>query len=294
MNPKSTLGLTAIVVIVVQAIAMLFEVVPLAASDRIWMLRKGFITSSKLVEIASTNALGGVAIAVVTTLLLGMLTVVVEHAIFGYPITIGVVWHRIRMRIWVLLRLALLVFVLAIIFVAVAWILLSKTVARSEASLPLFAIVVGVILAIIATYASALLVFAPVAVVLECKSVFAAICRSISLLHRNFWRSAGILALGGLVTGALGMALAVPFGLADGIILATGHSTGATVLAAAVSAVGSAVGQIIVVPFTAGVVVLLYTDLRMRFEKFDSVLTTCAEGSAEAYSAGRFWVPRDN
>ena len=40
--------------------------------------------------------------------------------------------------------------------------------------------------------------------------------------------------------------------------------------------VGRAIGQIITAPFTAGVVVLQYTDRRIRAEAFDLVLQTGA------------------
>jgi len=41
-------------------------------------------------------------------------------------------------------------------------------------------------------------------------------------------------------------------------------------------AIGGAIGQIITSPFNAGVVVLLYTDRRMRAEAFDLVLQSGA------------------
>ena len=40
--------------------------------------------------------------------------------------------------------------------------------------------------------------------------------------------------------------------------------------------IGGAIGQIITAPFIAGVVVLLYTDSRIRAEAFDLVLQTGA------------------
>jgi hypothetical protein len=291
LNPKATLGLTAIVIIVLQAVVMLFEIVPLVTTDSIWILRNGFPSSSKLISIASTNIAGGVAIAVATTLLLGMLTIVVERAIFGKKITIGEAWQQIRKRILALSRLALLIFVMAILFALATWFTLSIVVAATGAFEKFSVGILIVVLLIAAVYVCALLAFAPIAVVLERKSVSSAIFRSVSLVHKHFWRAMGVLALGSLVTGVLGMALAVPFGLADGMILAIGQSTGTTVLAAAVSAVGTAVGQIITVPFTAGVVVLLYTDIRIRFEGFDSALETYAKGSVMTDPTVNLWVP---
>ena len=47
-------------------------------------------------------------------------------------------------------------------------------------------------------------------------------------------------------------------------------------------AIGGAIGQIITAPFSAGVVVLLYTDRRIRAEAFDLVLQTGAATRAGA------------
>ena len=54
------------------------------------------------------------------------------------------------------------------------------------------------------------------------------------------------------------------------------ESTTTTLIALVLVAVGGAVGQIITAPFSAGVVVLLYTDRRIRAEAFDLVLQTGA------------------
>jgi hypothetical protein len=60
-----------------------------------------------------------------------------------------------------------------------------------------------------------------------------------------------------------------------------------------VGAVGSAIGRIITDPFSAGVVVLLYTDRRIRAEAFDLVLQTgAAGGAATTASTDYLWLTR--
>ena len=60
-----------------------------------------------------------------------------------------------------------------------------------------------------------------------------------------------------------------------------------------VGAVGSAIGQIITAPFSAGVVVLLYTDRRIRAEAFDLVLQTGAAGvPRRSPSTDHLWLTR--
>ncbi|EUA78628.1 transmembrane domain protein [Mycobacterium xenopi 4042] len=57
--------------------------------------------------------------------------------------------------------------------------------------------------------------------------------------------------------------------------------------------IGSAIGQIITTPFSAGVVVLLYTDRRMRAEAFDLVLQSgAATGSFAPTTTDGLWLMR--
>ena len=54
------------------------------------------------------------------------------------------------------------------------------------------------------------------------------------------------------------------------------ESATTTLIALVLVAIGGAIGQIITAPFSAGAVVLLYTDRRIRAEAFDLVLQTGA------------------
>ncbi len=65
-------------------------------------------------------------------------------------------------------------------------------------------------------------------------------------------------------------------------------------IALALVAIGGAVGQVITAPFSAGAVVLLYTDRRIRAEAFDLVLQTgaaIAPGAAPD-STDHLWLTR--
>jgi hypothetical protein len=60
-----------------------------------------------------------------------------------------------------------------------------------------------------------------------------------------------------------------------------------------IASIGGAIGQIITAPFNAGVIVLLYTDRRMRAEAFDLVLQTGAAGGSYAdASTDNLWLTR--
>ncbi len=97
-----------------------------------------------------------------------------------------------------------------------------------------------------------------------------------------------------MVTYLVATAVAVPFmfaaAIAGGLM---GTSTPAIMVAAVLASVGAVVGQIITTPFAAGVVVLLYTDRRIRAEAFDLVLRTGATADpADPRSTDHLWLTR--
>ncbi|EUA86799.1 putative cONSERVED TRANSMEMBRANE PROTEIN [Mycobacterium ulcerans str. Harvey] len=106
-NPKATLGLTAIVVVVMQVITLLATIGPLEAASR-------FDTHPSELSWGVVGAWTGSAAAGLLVswlggmLLSGILTVVVGRAVFGSPITISEAWARVRGRILALIGLALL------------------------------------------------------------------------------------------------------------------------------------------------------------------------------------------
>jgi hypothetical protein len=153
------------------------------------------------------------------------------------------------------------------------------------------AIVIGfpLVLVSIATvvYLYTVLSFAPVLIVLERLPVIDAITRSFALARNSFWRVLGIRVLTWVVVMLIGGAVAVPFNF-------LGHLLGGPeLIGATVGAVGSAIGRIITAPFSAGVVVLLYTDRRIRAEAFDLVLQTgAAANPAATASTDYLWLTR--
>ena len=96
------------------------------------------------------------------------------------------------------------------------------------------------------------------------------------LVRGSFWRVLGIRVLALLVASVVSFAVSMPFSLPGELLGVRADSAGAALAAAVLVAVGGAIGQIITAPFSAGVVVLLYTDRRIRAEAFDLVLQTGA------------------
>ncbi|WP_415823540.1 hypothetical protein, partial [Mycobacterium basiliense] len=296
-NPKTTLGMTAIVVVVIQVITLIATIGPLEAINRLnthpsahlglgvlgaWT---GSIAASALI-----SWLGGM-------LLSGILTVVVGRAVFGASITIGEAWTRVRGRLLTLIGLALLeaAGVTALLGLVVV-ILVGVAAAANGAAAVLLGFPLLLLVALLLGYLYTVLMFAPVLIVLERLPLVDAITRSFALVTGGFWRVLGIRLLAMLVVGLVGGAISAPFSIVGQILLgATASSDSITMLlvGATLSAIGSAISQIITAPFTAGVVVLLYTDRRMRAEAFDLVLQTGAAGGPTAVeSTDNLWLTR--
>ncbi|CAN5510329.1 membrane protein [soil metagenome] len=291
-NPKATLGLAAVVVIVTQVLALILQIGPLAALGELDALSGEVDTTAAMVGTIATALASGLMQALATVVLSGMLTVVVGRAVFGSSITIGEAWSKIRGRILPLLGLALLEALGAVILVGVV---AGIVVGLGAATDWIVAVIVGIPLGLglIAAllYLGTALSFAPVAVVLERAPVLPAIRRSFFLVRHDFLRILGIRLLAGIVVLAIATAVGMPFALAQ--IFAGMDTTSGVLVGTVLTTVGTIVGQVITAPFSAGVVVLLYTDRRIRAEAFDLALRTgAAGGPAAVESTDNLWLAR--
>lgn len=291
-NPKATLGLTAIVVVIIQIITKVAFFGPLAdyrlTNDQTQELNSGVVGAwfASVSASALVSWLGGM-------LLSGMLTVIVGRAVFGSSITIGETWTKIRGRLLPLLGLALLeaAGVAALGGLLAVLVAVLAAIGSAAAAVVLGIPAVLVVLAML-VYLYTVLLFAPVLIVLERLPVFEAIARSFRLIRNGFWRVLGIRALTFLVAAVIAGAVAVPFNIVSQVFLVS-SSTSAFLVSTAVASVGAAIGEIITAPFNAGVIVLLYTDRRMRAEAFDLVLQTGAAGGPYATaSTDNLWLTR--
>ncbi len=126
------------------------------------------------------------------------------------------------------------------------------------------------------------------AVVLEGAAPFAALRRSWQLVQGSWWRVFGVTLLGGLVVFVISSILQIPFAIVGSLFGGGGGFTmfnpGSTAAAAAPTVLGvtiGAIGTIIAAtctrPISAGVTVLLYTDMRIRKEGLDLALNQAAQ-----------------
>ena len=293
-NPKATLGLTALVVVVMQIITRIAFFGPLAAYSRITTDRPDELTWGVVGAGMASMSAGLLVTWLGSMLLSGMLTVIVGRAVFGSTITVGETWTKIRGRLLPLLGLALLE---AAVVVALAGLVAVIFALLSAIGNGVLAVLLGfpLLLAVIAllVYLYTVVLFAPVLIVLERLPVIDAITRSFALVRNGFWRVLGIRTLAFIVASVIANAMAAPFSIVGQIMLAGNPSVSVLLIGTTIASIGSAIGEIVTAPFNAGVIVLLYTDRRIRAEAFDLVLQTGAAGGPYATaSTDNLWLTR--
>ena len=289
-NPGATLGLTAVVVVTAQIISLAAFFGPLAATSRLRTAPPDELTGGDVAAWVLSGGLAGLVGWLTGILLTGMLTVVVGRAVFGGKIGAGEAWARIRGRLPALLGLVALEAAGLILLGGGVGVIIGVTAAAGNVGA---AVLLGFPLALASIagvlYVYVALTFAPVLIVLERMPVIAAMTRSFALVRNSFWRILGVRMLTWLVVTLIAGAIAVPFEFFGQLA----GGSGPPLAAATVGAVGAVIGRIITAPFSAGVVVLLYTDRRIRGEAFDLVLQTgVARGPAATASSDYLWLTR--
>ena len=290
-NARVTLGLTAVVVLITQLLTLAAALGPLAAASRLRTAPPDELTGGDVGAWALAGGLSGLVGWLSGTLLTGMLAVIVGRAVFGSTIGAGETWARIRGRLPALIGLVALESTGLILLCGAVGVIVGAIAAAGNGAATVilgFPLVLMSIAALIYLYTA--LSFAPVLIVLERLPVTGAIGRSFRLVRNSFWRVLGIRLLTWLVVTLIAGAIAIPFELVGNLL---GGPNVPALIGLTVGAVGSAIGQIITAPFSAGVDVLLYADRRIRSEAFDLVLQTGAAGGPAAIaSSDYFWLSR--
>jgi hypothetical protein len=297
-NPKATLGLTTVVVVAAQILALVLSVGPLAVTGELTSGMTGREVPTGVLVGSSLSSLAGVGATWLSGILLtGMLTVVVGRAVFGAGITIGEAWQRLRPRLWALIGFALLEGIGALLIGVVGFgIAVGIGFAFNSVAGLIVGIPLGLAVIALLVYLGTMLAFTPSIIVLERLEIFPAMARSFKLVRNDFWRVFGIWLLGQIVAGLVSGAVSVPFSFGGQFLLMSASSPVATLIALALLSVGSAIGQIITTPFSAGVVVLLYADRRIRAEALDLVLQIGAAfgPGAPDDSTDHLWLTRQS
>jgi hypothetical protein len=296
-NPKATLGLSAILLTITGVIS---TAITLIVGNLIGGISEANLPSNPTpaqvwhylghtLAIQGTAALVAAVLAVlIQGILSGLLTAVIGRGVLGHRITARQAWRITAPRLPALIGaafavLGLLVGLLVLGLAVLGLVLFVIYLVGAPTGVIVLVGVLGFfpVLALTIWFGVMLSLAAP-AVVLERQGPLQALRRSWRLVSRSFWRVFGILLLAGLIVTMAGFILELPFGAAavlSGGNFLSGHTPGlATTL---ISAVGRIVAGTVTRPISAGVVVLLYMDMRMRKEGLDLALQTAA-GSEQA------------
>jgi hypothetical protein len=273
-DPRAVLGLALILTSAVQVALTLgaYFLVGHSASDE--------VTPGPLLRSVGTQFLLvviGLVLAAYTVLLLaGMLAPVLGRTLFGLPGTLRQAWRDVGPSLVRLIAVATITMASSLVAVtlpALPFILLAA--GNAPPGLSVLAGVIGFPVGLaLMVWLYVLCVLAAPTVVMERQSVPQAFRRARQLLRRRWWRVCGTLLLTLLITIFIGLIAQVPFFLLTRILFGQDPTGPAELLALALGTVGRIVSWSLTGPFDAGVIALLYLDLRMRREGLDLELQT--------------------
>lgn len=206
----------------------------------------------------------------------GILTVVVSRAVLGQDVTMAEAWARARPRLGRLVVMSVAVLMLMLVLLGVP-IGLGFGVGAGAGGVAGF-VVGGLGLAVtlpLAVWIYVSLGVAAPAMMLEETGIRESFRRSRRLVRGSWWRVFGVLLLGMVIAQVLGGIIQVPFALVSVFTSVTdGEAPG--FLFYVLNVVGSSLAGTITYPFVAGVVALVYVDLRIRREGLDLALARAA------------------
>jgi hypothetical protein len=295
-DPKTVLGVSALIATAI-AILQLFLYASFGAvfdrllSDPAFTSPSSGATPDTASLATGLGAVGVVALLVVVVSFLlnvlatGMLTTAMGQAVLGRPVSTRDVWERARRRFWPLLGLTLLVgLALGGVWIVGFGVAVGIGFLLGQVDTGLGVLVGGVLVlgvALVTAWLTIKLLLAPVALVLESVGPTMAMRRSYRLVTGAWWRTFGIYLLASILAYIVAQVLAIPFSIVGGLIGSTQASSGDlanpfTLSTSIAGALATLVSQTVVIPFTAGIVALLYIDRRIRREALDIELARAA------------------
>lgn len=281
--PAATLGLAAVVMLVVEAISVVTQYYLLhGVSDASTINPDGSLNSNAgdfFARTFTSDFAVFVVTLVATALLSGMLAAVVGQGVLGRPMSAGQAWAATRSAFWRLFGATFAIFGIEIGIVVVGVLPgLLVIVAGSTVGGVLLMVVGGIAALVAFIYVETVLLFTTSAVMLEKQGIRAAMSRSRSLVRGSWWRVFGIFVLASIIAEVIAGIFVVPFALAGGLGgVFSGHPAEQFQFSHLVlTGIGGLLGATLVRPFSAGVVALLYLDRRMRAEALDLTLQRAA------------------
>ncbi len=292
-NPKVMLGLATLVILVATVIGTLvgYLLTPAMTSwlgpifDDPALTEAGFDLGFGAGDIAQLYAMG--AGSAVTFLLAGpvvngLLTVSVSRSVLGDRASVRQVWDRVGPRVWLLVGWSVLQALLIVVVSAVlVTVVVLAAVGLSDVSGALAgwtAVILALATVFVLIWLATRLLLVPPALALENAGLFTTVRRAWVLTRGSFWRVFGINLLASIIVGVISQVVAVPLSILGGLFSLGGDATAALTVTTVITTV---VSTAITTIFLAGVVALIYVDLRMRREGLDVTLAASAASNAE-------------
>jgi hypothetical protein len=280
-NPRTMAGFAAAVVAVFSLLTLLPQAAALTQLAASGVFDANFSETAQVSDVMQALGSSGLTLllavleyVVGSALVSSLLVIAVDAAVRGRNISPGELLARGRRKIPAVLGLSLvIVFSAPIVTVICLLPGVLLTIAAPGSPLANLMLVLGVLAAIgvsAALILSRWAVAAPV-LLLEGTRIWPALRRSSRLVKGSAWRVFGISLLTAIIVAILRQVFLVPFNIgADlaGPPVGTG-SFGQTVVQLLILNAGSIVAGAIFLPFSAGVMALLYLDLRIRREGLD-------------------------
>jgi len=210
----------------------------------------------------------------------GWQTALMADAILGRDSSPAEIWATVRPRVATLVLAALLAALPSAVFLA----LVAVTAWVGAIGAVLAVIVVGP-----AIWVSVFGLFLGPIVVLEGASLRTAVRRSFALFRGSWWRCVWIFVLTSMIAALISVVVLVPFSpgpvefLTGGLVTASSGTLVRNVL----PAIGGTVSAALTLPFLAGVISVVYVDVRIRREAFDLTLTGAVPMAASSATASR-------
>jgi hypothetical protein len=289
-NPKATLGLSAILMTIAGVISTTITLVMRNLVGGIDLPTNGQTMTAaqlghffgRLLAVLAAPALVSALLAIlVQGILAGLLTAVIGRGVIGQRITAGQAWRITAPRLPAVIGATFLVVgILTALWAVLGLVLYILHLAGAPTALIVGLGALGFFPALVLTiWFGVMLSLAAPAVVLERQGPMQSVRRSWRLVRRSFWRVFGILLLAGLIVAIAGGILQLPFDIGAGVSSFGGNllsGRGPSVLSTLITAIGGIVAGTVTRPIAAGVIVLLYVDMRMRKEGLDLALQTAA------------------
>ena len=205
-----------------------------------------------------------------STILNGILTLAVSQAVLGFKPSLGQVWDQAKGQ---LLRLLGLVFLVAVITAVVPLVFVVITVGIGTTGSVGLTVLFGLITLLVSLgwilFVITATALATPALMLERSGVITGLRRSWQLAKPFFWRVMGIYLLTTLIGVGVSYLIGMPAGFAALFLPPTGMLI--------VQGISTAIASTLVTPFTAGVLALLYIDIRIRREGLAAELAAAAQ-----------------